>query len=112
MFGSDDSYYVGSAAKEDIAPNEIYVYVPNRVLITVERARHSEIGFIFEKHQSIFKANEDRDFLVLLVFLIYEHSKGASSFWHPYFQAVDPGDLACYWEDDIIEKVEDQELRE
>ncbi len=64
---------VGARAKEDIAQNEVFVYVPNKVLITVERARsHPEIGHIFQNHDSIFKANEDRDFLTLLIFIMYE----------------------------------------
>lgn len=63
---------MGSAAKEDIKHNEAFLYVPNKCLITVERARSSEIGFIFENHDNVFKATEDRDFLILLVFMMYE----------------------------------------
>ena len=65
---------VGSRAKEDIGDNEAFVYIPNKVLLTVERARsHSEIGHIFNNHDSIFKANEDRDFLTLLLLVMYEY---------------------------------------
>lgn len=64
---------VGSAAKVSIKNNDVIVYVPQKVLITVERALSSPIGFIFEQHASIFKATEDRDYLILLLFLIYEH---------------------------------------
>lgn len=93
---------MGSAAKEDIQNNEVFVYVPNKVLLTVERARSSEIGYIFDNHDSIFKANLDRDFLTLLMYVMYEHQKGKESFWFPYFDAVDPGTLTCYWEDKYI----------
>jgi len=67
----------------------------------------SPIGFIFEKHSSIFKATEDRDYLVLLLFLIYEYQKGTKSFWNPYFEAINPGKLTCFWEDSIIEEIND-----
>jgi hypothetical protein len=67
----------------------------------VERARSSEIGFIFDNHESIFKADENREYLILLIFMIYEHQKGDKSFWHPYFAAINPGTLTCYWDQTI-----------
>lgn len=103
---------MGSAAKEDIQHNEVLAYVPNKVLITVERARSSEIGHIFESHDSVFKANEDRDFLTLLIFMMYEFQKGEKSFWYPYFEAVDPGILTCYWDEQVLEGLDDPELRD
>ncbi|CDW82727.1 set domain protein [Stylonychia lemnae] len=111
-FGDEDNYVVGSAAKYNIQPKDVIVYVPSRILITVEKALNSPIGFIFEKHSSIFKATEDRDYLILLLFVIYEHQKGTKSFWHPYFEAINPGKLTCFWEDNTIEEINDVELRE
>eukprot|EP00347_Sterkiella_histriomuscorum_P009137 403342378 len=112
-FGQDESnFVVGSAAKLNIKNNDVIVYVPQKVLITVERALASPIGFIFDNHASIFKATEDRDYLVLLVFLIYEHQKGTRSFWHPYFEAIDPGLLPCFWSDQTIEELADSELKD
>lgn len=103
---------VGSRAKEDIGHNEAFVYIPSKILLTVERARsHPEIGHIFNNHDSIFKANEDRDFLTLLLMVMYEHQKGASSFWYPYFQAVDPGTLTCFWDQKILDGIDDAELK-
>jgi hypothetical protein len=103
---------VGSACKEDIEPNEAYIYVPNKLLITVERARASEIGFIFDNHESIFKNNEDRDFLTILLFMIYEHQKGDQSFWYPYFDAIDPGTMTCFWPEHILKELDDSDLIE
>ena len=98
-FGTNDQdVLIGCSAKENIEKNEAIVYVPNKLLITVERARTSEIGFVFDNHESIFKATTDRDTLTLILFVMYEQSKGQDSFWYPYFQAVDPGALACYWD--------------
>ena len=103
---------VGSSAKEHINYNEGFIFVPNKLLITVERARSSEIGYIFENHDAMFKANQERDFKILLVFLMFEHQQGAKSFWHPYFEAVDPGELPCYWEENLVKAIDDRELRE
>jgi hypothetical protein len=42
--------------------------------------------------------------------MIYEHQKGEGSFWYPYFQAVDPGSLPCYWPESIISQLDDEDL--
>lgn len=86
--------------------------MPNKLLITVERARASEIGQIFDNHESLFKNNEDRDFLTILLFMIYEHQKGDQSFWHPYFDAIDPGTMTCYWPEHLLKELDDSDLIE
>jgi hypothetical protein len=93
--------------KEEIAHNEAFVYIPNKMLLTVERAKSSEIGNIFENHDSLFKANADRDFLILLVYIMHEHLKGKESFWFPYFDAIDPVEMTCFWKDEYIETLDD-----
>jgi hypothetical protein len=90
---------VGSAAKLPIKPNEAYLYVPSKLLITVDRALNSkEIGHIFKENEYFFKNTEDRDYLVLLVFLMYEIQKGLKSFWHPYFSILEDVDLPTHWD--------------
>jgi hypothetical protein len=86
--------------------------VPSKVLITVEKALASEIGFIYEKHESIFNQTNDRDYLILLLFLIYEHQKEDKSFWYPYFNAINPGELSCYWTEQKKGWIDDKEMRE
>ena len=57
-FGKDENaLLVGSAVKETIQHNEAFLYIPNKLLITTDRARASEIGFILESHDNIFKAH-------------------------------------------------------
>jgi hypothetical protein len=63
----------GLAAKKEIKPYEAFISVPGKLLVTVEKARTSEIGHIFNNHDTLFKANADRDFLTLLIYMIYEH---------------------------------------
>ena len=76
----------------------------------MERARSSEIGFIFDSHESLFKNNAERDFLTLVVFVFYEHAKGERSFWHTFFEANDPGKMACYWDENVLKELDDSEL--
>ena len=80
-------------------------------MITVERALNSkEIRHIFSENEYFFKNTEDRDYLVLLVFLMYEHQKGKKSFWYPYFNVLEPGELPTHWERKLLEALEDPEL--
>ena len=75
--GTGENLLTGSAARTMIKPNEVYLYVPSKILITVDKAlRSKEIGHVFSENAFFFKNTEDRDYLVLLVFLLYEHQKG------------------------------------
>ncbi len=43
-----ENLLTGSAAKMPIKPNEVYLYVPSKVIITVDKAlRSKEIGHIY-----------------------------------------------------------------
>jgi hypothetical protein len=69
-----DNVLTGAAAKMPIKPNEVYLYVPSKIIITVDKALKSkEIGHIYSENDFFFKNTSDRDYLILLVFLIYEH---------------------------------------
>jgi hypothetical protein len=47
--------------------------VPLKLIITVDKAlKHKVLGPIYEEHSYFFKTTEDRDYLVLLLFLMYE----------------------------------------
>ena len=59
----------------------------------------------------MFVANIDRDFLILVLFILYERNKGTQSFWHPYLDVVDPGLPACYWDEAYLGKIDCPELR-
>ena len=80
-YGSDG--VLGLACTEEIAPYETIAYIPTRLMISTELARHSEIAEIYRQFEDLFVANADRDFLTLVLYLIYERSKGKDSFWHP-----------------------------
>lgn len=40
--------------REDIAPGEVFLYIPNKCIISAEHAKLSEIGAIFKNHDSLF----------------------------------------------------------
>jgi hypothetical protein len=80
-YGSDG--VLGLACTEEIAPYETIAYIPTRLMISTELARNSEIAEIYRQFEDLFVANADRDFLTLVLYLIYERSKGKDSFWHP-----------------------------
>jgi len=101
----------GSRAKEDIEPNEAFLFVPTKIMISVEGAKKSEIGEIFKNHESIYMKNTDRDYMMLITFLVYERLKADGSFWHSYFEFVDPGTEASNWPEAAINKTDDPELR-
>jgi hypothetical protein len=62
--------------------------LPNKLIISTETAKNSEIGEIFKNHDEMFVTYQDRDMMILILFLIYERIKGEESFWHPYFEVV------------------------
>jgi hypothetical protein len=77
----------------------------------VDKALGSKVlGPIYNEHPYLFKSTKDRDYLVLLLFLMYEHQKGKDSLWHPYFQAIEPGELPCFWNRKVIQCLESQDL--
>lgn len=42
---------------------------------------------------------------------MYERQKGDKSFWYPYFEATDPGEMSCYWDDKYLNRLDDHELK-
>ena len=94
---------VGCRAIDDIQPLEAFMYVPTPIQMSVEHARASEIGGIFQNHDFLFVASAYRDNLILTVWLIYEKLKGDASFWEPYISHLaDVGIPAAYWDQEIL----------
>ena len=79
----------GLRLKEDLAPNEPLLYIPNKCIITPEHAKASPIAHLFDCHDALFVTNYDRESTIIMVYIIYERLKGAESFYHPYFEMVD-----------------------
>ena len=88
VFGSGPNELNGCTSNSDIDPKEVICAIPNKLLISTETARQSELGEVFRQNPDVFIENTDRDYLTLIFFLMYERSKGSESKWHPYFEAV------------------------
>ena len=90
MFSSPDGgvNLHGVLASEDINPREVFCYIPNKILISTESCRNSEIAEIYRNNEELFISHSERDYYIILVFLMYERAKGSRSFWHHYFEVA------------------------
>ena len=68
----------------------------------MERALQSDLKQVFEAHPKLFRDSTDRDYNVLVAFLVHERLKNTGSFWYPYFEACDPGIRTVQWPSDIL----------
>jgi hypothetical protein len=101
----------GCICTQDIGENEAFLFVPNKCIITTQRAKESEIGIVFRNHDALFVATRHNDHNILIVYLIYERSKGSSSFFHPYFDSVRQTDLTYFWDQAYLDKLLPSEFK-
>jgi len=76
---------LGIAAKRPIGPEESYLYIPNKIIISDDKIFTSEIADIVYRHKDVFDEHADAEYLRLIFFISYELSKGEKSLWYPYF---------------------------
>ena len=57
-------------------------------------------------------SNPDRDFLILVIYLMYEKLKGEHSFYEPYLSVVNPGVLTWQWDELELDKIDDKITRQ
>jgi hypothetical protein len=92
-------------ASRDILPLRAFLFVPQKLLISEHKFKHSKISFMLAKHPDIFKDHYDAEYLVIIVFLFYEMLKEQDSFWYPYFQIVNFSDIPMLWEPSEIDEL-------
>jgi hypothetical protein len=102
---------IGARAKANIPSKKAFIFVPNKVIITPEKAKHSEIGFIIEANTGFFSHPIDGDDFCLYLFLMFERTKGESSFWHHYFECVAGLEMLMFWDDIDIDTFEDPDIK-
>ena len=67
----------GIAANSPISQFQAFLFIPNTIIVSIPMIKaHKEIGFIFANHEHMFNEDEDADYMVLSVFLLYEYLKG------------------------------------
>lgn len=93
-------------------PKEAICYIPNKLLISPASAREdADLKVVYDDQPAIFEPSPDRDHLTLTLWLMYEKAKGEASQWHPYFEVCEIVDLPCFWPDELLEKVNDEEFK-
>ena len=103
----------GVRALQDIQPYEAFLYVPNKLIISAEHAKQSELAPIFKSHDSLFVTNPHREYFIVLMFIIWEKLKPEGSFYDPYFECIgELEDLPLHWHaQQDWEKIDDQVVR-
>lgn len=67
----------GMVATRDIRPYEGVLFVPNKLLMTVEKVRMDVVlAKIIEENEGIFLEEEHSDYNIIVLFLLHERSKG------------------------------------
>ena len=89
----------GLAAKRAIGPHKGYIFIPNTIIISVERAKACpELRQLISDNFDLFgDIHPDREQLLLATFLLYHYLQGEASFWHPYLAVMNESDLVCDW---------------
>jgi hypothetical protein len=93
----------GALAREDIKSGEPMLSIPISLMMSPPNAyKDPVIGAILEE-------NEDnlRDDLLLAVFIMYEVSKGAKSFWYPYIRMMPKPESSMKWDDEELRELQD-----
>ena len=88
----------GGIATKEIRPQDVILYVPNKVVISTESVRNSELYEILKIHEDVFVNHPSRDFMTLVFFLIFEKCKGPESMWYEYFECLEMCDIPPVWE--------------
>lgn len=108
---------VGTVAAAHIPPHKAFVFVPNKLVISSLGVRRSEISHVFAGCRQLFEEHEEAETLELVVFVMYEQSKGMArsevgerSLWKEYFDVLPKADLIAYWSEEELAELQDAEL--
>ena len=82
-FGEDG--LIGVGTKSAIGGLTAMLFIPQKVIITEELVRESEISDFIKSNEHIFTEHSGSEFLILIAFILFEKLKAEKSFWHPYF---------------------------
>lgn len=93
---------LGTFATRDIAAESVYMHLPYKCIMTDDKAR-AALG--------ADKITGLDDFHVLLLYLLSEKAKGASSFFKPYFDVMPKSfDIPYFWRDSELNMLSNSEI--
>lgn len=96
----------GLAAKKPLGTHKGYIFIPNTIILSVERVKACpEFRNLIKDNFELFGEgiHPDREQMLLATFLLYHHLKGDASFWKPYIDVMNAADLVCNWPEDEID---------
>jgi hypothetical protein len=67
---------IGVGATKPIGGLKAFIFIPNKIIISEERVRNSEIGFILSENEDIFTEHANSEYFILIAFIIFEKLKG------------------------------------
>ena len=104
----------GVVATRDIKPYETVLAVPNKLLITTQKAREDKyLCKVLKAHEDVFHGNDDHgDYNTLIVYLIREKLKGEDSFYYPFINLVPEIESGLVWDKETIDFIEDKSLKQ
>ena len=106
--------YTGLIATDKIVTDEIVVRIPRHLILSTKIAFFSEVRPVFLDHPKFFSPYftstwEDH---MLLVYLLYEYSKGEKSNWYHLLNNL-PRDIdyVVFWEEEELKDLEDTTIQ-
>ena len=76
---------IGTKVTQEITHREAYLAIPFKMMITITKATDDPvIGPIVKENLDLL----DTDQIVLALFMLYEVTKGKSSYWYPYLRTM------------------------
>ena len=106
--------YTGLIATDKIVTDEIVVRIPRQLILSTKTAFFSEVRPVFLDHPKFFSPYftstwEDH---MLLVYLLYEYSKGEKSSWYHLLNNL-PRDIdyVVFWEEEDLTDLEDTTIQ-
>lgn len=105
----------GTRVKEDIEHREAYLYVPYKMLLSVNGTQeHHILGPIIIDNPQCFLEDDCDDWeqLTLTLRIMYEMTFGKKSYWYPYLRMMPDVNFTSKWEPHEIEMAQDETLFE
>lgn len=98
---------VGLAASKDLEAGEIYLEIPEKIVINRTFVKNGELGPLIKKHPEIFDKMVEDD-MSIIIFYFHEYLKGEKSFWYPMLAITNLSDLPFLWSQDEIDQFQDK----
>ena len=108
-FGKGNFSYTGMIATEEIGPNEAFIKIPSKIVMSTRVCLESPIKHIIFENPDVFgKHTPDGEDNLLIAYILYEMNLGDQSFWHPMFEVwprQNETDLLMNWSEEELSQL-------